>query len=195
MENKHTQDDLKMLQALPLNVKIRKTQLRIQEWYEKFDGQVYVSRSGGKDSDVLGDIVKKLYPDVPHVFVNTGLEHDSVRKHGELVSDEVIRPVMRFDDVILKYGYPIISKEVSEAVYGARRGWKSMTNKFDRKEFGTMKYKFLLDAPFNMAHMCCNVMKKKPCKNYEHETMNKPIIGTMADESVLRKSEWIKKWM
>ena len=102
VENKHTQDDLRMLQALPLDIKIRKTQLRIQEWYEQFGGQVYVSRSGGKDSDVLGDIVKKMYPDVPHVFVNTGLEYDSVRKHGELIADEVIKPEMRFDDVILK---------------------------------------------------------------------------------------------
>ena len=50
MENKHTQDELKILQSLPLDVKIKKTQIRIQEWYEQF-GQVYVSRSG-KDSDV-----------------------------------------------------------------------------------------------------------------------------------------------
>ncbi|HKM01983.1 MAG TPA: phosphoadenosine phosphosulfate reductase family protein [Sedimentibacter sp.] len=192
MENKHTQYDLKQMQSLSLESKIRMTQQRIRQWYDEFDGMVYVSRSGGKDSDVLGHIVKEMYPDVPHVFINTGLEHDSVMKHGICVSDEVIRPIMRFDDVILKYGYPIISKEVSEAVYGARRGWKSMADKFDRKEFGTIKYKFLLDAPFNMSHMCCNVMKKKPCKNYEHETTNKPIIGTMADESMLRKSEWIK---
>jgi 3'-phosphoadenosine 5'-phosphosulfate sulfotransferase (PAPS reductase)/FAD synthetase len=68
MENKHTQDDLKMLQALPLDVKIRKTELRIQELYEKFDGQVYVSRSGGKDSDVLGDIVKN-YILMYHTFL------------------------------------------------------------------------------------------------------------------------------
>ena len=68
-----TNEELKMLQALPLDIKIKKTELRIKEWYEEFDGQVYVSRSGGKDSDVLGDIVKRLYPDVPHVFVNTGL--------------------------------------------------------------------------------------------------------------------------
>src|SRR5574344_1271553 len=161
MENKHTQDDLKMLQALPLDVKIRKTQLRIQEWYEKFDGQVYVSRSGGKDSDVLGDIVKKLYPDVPHIFVNTGLEFDSVRKHGELIADEVIRPEMRFDDVIIKYGYPIISKNVSKRVSDARKNensyaFKMFNGTYKRSDGGKSlycveKYKFLLDAPFRIS--------------------------------------------
>ena len=48
-----TRDDLKMLQALPLDLKIRKTQQRIREWvsYYGVDG-VYVSFSGGKDSTV-----------------------------------------------------------------------------------------------------------------------------------------------
>src|SRR5574344_1631947 len=125
MENKHTQYDLAQMQSLPLSAKIRMTEQRIKAWYEYFDGQVYVSRSGGKDSDVLGDIVKRLYPDVPHIFVNTGLEHDSVMKHGIDVADEVIRPEMRFDDVIIKYGYPIISKEVSECIAQARIGIKN----------------------------------------------------------------------
>lgn len=81
---------------------------------------MYVARSGGKDSDVLGDIVKKLYPDVPHVFVNTGLEFDSVRIHGTEVSDVVLRPQMSFVQVITKYGYPIISKQVAHSVRIAR---------------------------------------------------------------------------
>ena len=42
--------------------------------------KIAVGVSGGKDSQVLAHIVKKLYPDVPCVFVNTGLEYDSVRK-------------------------------------------------------------------------------------------------------------------
>ena len=54
MENKHTQYDLAQMQSLPLSAKIRMTEQRIKAWYEYFDGQVYVSRSGGKDSDVLG---------------------------------------------------------------------------------------------------------------------------------------------
>lgn len=71
-----TREELKMLQALPLDVKIRKTQQRIREWVEHYgeDG-VYVSFSGGKDSTVLLDIVRKMYPEIEAVFVNTGLEY------------------------------------------------------------------------------------------------------------------------
>jgi len=199
---------LQQLQALPLEVKIRKTEERIKEWYEHFDGQVYVSRSGGKDSDVLGRIVKRLYPDVPHVFVNTGLEHDSVRKHGELISDEVVRPEMRFDDVIVKYGYPIISKEVSQTISECQirkvKGIELASYRMNKlngecldkdgnlSQYNIPQWKFLLDAPFKISHKCCDVMKKKPAKQYEKSTHNFAIIGTMAVESRLRKTKWIK---
>ena len=71
------------MQRYPLEIKIRLTQDRIRGFYNEFGGNVYVSRSGGKDSDVLGHIVKGMYPDVPHVFVDTGLEWTSVQKHGD----------------------------------------------------------------------------------------------------------------
>ena len=49
---------LQQMRALPLEAKIVKTQLRIREWYEHWDGNVYVSFSGGKDcssTHVSGD--------------------------------------------------------------------------------------------------------------------------------------------
>ena len=116
MENKHQSYDLAQMQSLPLDAKIRMTERRIRDWYEAFDGKVYVSVSGGKDSQVLAHIVKNLYPDVPCVFVNTGLEYDSVRLKGIELSDEVLRPEMNFVQVVTKYGYPVISKTVSHIV-------------------------------------------------------------------------------
>ena len=71
---------LKQRQNLPLNLKIELTKRRIREFYEYFDGQVYVSFSGGKDSTVLLDIVRSLYPNVLAVFVDTGLEYPEVRQ-------------------------------------------------------------------------------------------------------------------
>ena len=64
---------LKQMQELPLEVKILKTQQRIREWYEKFEGKVYVSFSGGKDSTVLLDLARSVYRDIPSVFIDTGL--------------------------------------------------------------------------------------------------------------------------
>lgn len=81
-ENKHTNYDLAQMQSLPLSAKIRMTEQRIRDWYDYWDGKVYVSISGGKDSQVLAHIVKDMYPDVPLVFVNTGLEFDSIRLKG-----------------------------------------------------------------------------------------------------------------
>lgn len=46
-DSKHTVGDLRQLQALPLRLKIPLTQQRIRDWYEHWDGQVYVSFSGG----------------------------------------------------------------------------------------------------------------------------------------------------
>ena len=69
----HTREDLKAMQALDLEDKVTIAQIRIREWYEHWNGQVYVSFSGGKDSTVLLHLVRQLYPDVPAVYGDTGL--------------------------------------------------------------------------------------------------------------------------
>jgi len=66
------------MQALPMIAKVRMSQQRIREWYDYFDGNVFISFSGGKDSTVLTHIVHEWYPDVPLVFCNTGLEYPEV---------------------------------------------------------------------------------------------------------------------
>lgn len=63
---------LKQLQKLPLDVKIAKSKQRIKEWYEYFNGNVYIAFSGGKDSSVLLDLVRSIYPNVKAVFADIG---------------------------------------------------------------------------------------------------------------------------
>ena len=198
---------LQQLQGLPLEAKIKKTQLRIKEWYEYYDGNVYVARSGGKDSDVLGHIVNNIYPDIPNIFINTGLEYDAVREHGIEVSTKTIFPSMSFVQVLKNYGYPVISKEVAKTVCEARtsKGTGKYTyslkklegTAIDKKtgklsQYNIPQYKYLLDAPFRISHKCCDAMKKNPAIKYENETGNHPFIGTMASESRLRKEKWLK---
>lgn len=80
-----------------------------------------MSFSGGKDSTVLAHLVHEYYPDVPLVFSNTGLEYPEIQAFAKKMGAEFIRPKMSFSDVISKYGYPIISKETSDAICSARK--------------------------------------------------------------------------
>lgn len=107
-----TKDDLKLLQALPLEIKIGKTKNRIREWVNAYgtDG-VFVSFSGGKDSTVLLHIVRELYSNVEAVFVNTGLEYPEIQQFVKTFDNvTILRPKMRFDEVVKECGYPIIGK-------------------------------------------------------------------------------------
>lgn len=118
----HDAERLAELQALPLERKIQITQTRIIEWYQRYNGKVCVSFSGGKDSTVLLHIARQIYPDIPAVFSNTGLEYPEIQRFVKSVNNvDIVTPSMRFDQVISTYGYPLISKEVAEAIYYARR--------------------------------------------------------------------------
>lgn len=123
--NKHAAHDLMQMQSLPLEAKIIMTQQRIRQWYEHWDGMVSVSFSGGKDSTVLKHIVDGMYDDVPSLFVNTGLEYPEIQKFAMSQSNVItVRPEMRFDQVIKKYGYPVVSKETARAVQYAKKSSK-----------------------------------------------------------------------
>lgn len=246
-----TSDELRMLQALPLDLKVRRTEQRIREWVDYWGkDHVCVSFSGGKDSTVLLHIVRKMHGDeIPAVFVNTGLEYPEIQRHVRSFPNVVIlHPEMNFRDVIVKYGYPVISKEVSKCIEATRawcsknihverererqsrnetrrselsrcldlartaavnqeRGTGDLQEMFgvgfakpklnrknipDKSRFSCEKYVPLLDADFLISDKCCAVMKKTPLHDYQKETGRMPFVGTMADESLLRKSQWLK---
>ena len=261
--NKHTISDLYQMQSLPLSAKIRMTEYRIREWveYYGYDG-VYISFSGGKDSTVLLDIARKMYPKIGAVYVDTGLEYPEVREFVKQYENvEIIRPKMNFRQIIIKYGYPMIGKEVAGCVYGARRYveklmereksaksggsvanhsymadlvgidrrddrenelYKSLIRgeipstdikapvrylilhgKYPHKENGVEtseyskmynkeRYKFFLEAPFEISNHCCSIMKKAPMHNYAKKTGKMPMTAQMASESRLRTTNWLK---
>ena len=100
---------LRQFQALPFEIKVEKSKLRIREWYDHFDGNVFVSCSGGKDSTALLHLVRSLYPEVPAVFVDTGLEFPEIREFVKTLPNvEWLKPDISFRLVIEKHGYPVI---------------------------------------------------------------------------------------
>jgi 3'-phosphoadenosine 5'-phosphosulfate sulfotransferase (PAPS reductase)/FAD synthetase len=214
-----TKDDLKYFQAMPLALKIKFSFQRMREWTREFGGNgVYVSFSGGKDSTVLADLYAQFCKEWGYemwlVFVNTGLEYPEIQKfvkwyaqhlrdkYGITVHLEILRPKMRFDEVIKKYGYPLISKEVSQKIYDYRKnpeGWTKQRFDSDSeyvKRYGTRydlsKWKPLRDSNIPVSHYCCKVMKKDPLKTYEKNNDKIPIIATLAEESALRATEWYR---
>ena len=257
MGNKHTMNDLYQMQSLTLSAKIRMTARRINEWVNEFgeDG-VYLSFSGGKDSTVLGHIIREVcgYKNIPFVFVDVPTQYPELKEFTQTFDNLVIlKPKISFAQVCEQYGFPMISKVVSNCVSGARKyvkyldsqksnnailtdrqfhmlamsdplGIEMRINKKNEQnknlqigvipsgseyrlrrlngelkdskgnysQFNQEKYKFFLDAPFEISDLCCDIMKKKPVHDYEKKTGRKPIIATMASESVIRTQKWLQ---
>lgn len=233
--NAFTKDDLKRFQAECLADKFQRTLAKVSEWYSRWNYAVYVSFSGGKDSTVLADICAKWCKiiGVPLylVFVNTGLEYPEIQKfvkeyaqylrdrYGIEVVLDILRPKMRFDEVVKTYGYPIISKEVSNTVRLAKSNIKekkyshrlcklgispseygglydsgkhNYAEALKNSKFTQHKWRPLIDTSFDCSEVCCFIMKKYPLKEYGDRTGRKPIIATMAQESMNRENAWLK---
>ncbi len=122
---------MKDLQSYPLDMKISLCRQRLREFIREND--VYFSFSGGKDSEVLVHIgailLKELgYKDMHVVYINAGLDYLSVRKFvrefctyiEQSIGIEVVlherTPETSFYQVLRTDGYPLISKEVSQAI-------------------------------------------------------------------------------
>lgn len=217
---RHQPWELKQMQALSLESKKRMSERRIDGWFEEFGDDVYLSYSGGKDSTVCLELVARYCASCGHnlhvAFCDTGLEYPEIREFAEYNTNRVaerygidisfdrLRPDMNFRQVIIEYGYPIISKEISGYVYGARHSKDKKQNYINRlkglENNGTYseyrqrykKYAVLLQAPFEISNLCCKKMKKLPAERYEAETGRKPIVGTMAEESKQRLDAWCK---
>lgn len=208
--SERTKDDLKQLQLMPLDVKVLMTQTRIREWVREFgESGVYVSFSGGKDSTVLLDIVRKMFPDIEAVFVDTGLEYPEIRQFVKTFDNvTILRPDMRFDEVIKKYGYPMLSKEISECIDQGRKSLARKDGTYNYRllklqgvatdkngnlsKFNKAKYQPLLTADFLLSNWCCKIMKKRPVKSYEKSKSKMPLTAQMACKSALRAQWWVK---
>lgn len=199
--------ELRQMQSLPLEAKIIKSQARIREWHEHFDGQVYVSFSGGKDSTVLLHLVRQLYPEVPAVFVDTGLEYPEIRQFVKQAENVIwLKPKMPFAQVVERYGYPVIGKRVAQYIHEcqiqtARNAFTislrltgiNRSGKFCRFSKIPDRWQFLVKAPFRVGDYCCDVIKKHPMNSFQTETGRAPFIGMMASDSQNRELDYLQR--
>jgi hypothetical protein len=144
---KHDLETLNELKVMSLDDKVAVTQDRLLEFYEHYDGKVYVSFSGGKDSTVLLHIARQIIPDIKAAFSNTGLEYPEIQQFVKTFDNvDILRPKMNFHQVLTEYGYPLISKEVAEAIHYARRNGGGTTKKRKQRELLGQRHQ-KADAP------------------------------------------------
>ena len=177
MENKHTMSDLYQMQSLPLSAKIRMTARRINEWVNEFgeDG-VYLSFSAGKDSTVLGHIIREVcgYKNIPFVFVDVPTQYPELKQFAMTFDNLVIlKPKISFAEVCEKYGFPLISKVVSNCVSGARKYVKYLDS---QKSNNTI----LTDRQTDSS-VC--LLYGRPARNRQENKQTKRAVQEFADGS------------
>lgn len=211
----------KRLLSLPLEDKLTYTCANISDWDMFTNGNWYISFSGGKDSTVplyIAAAMLNRMPVQPHplrvLFCDTGLEYPEIRKFvpwylGWLeekfprITIEYTRkrPEKKYLDVVREYGYPVISKEVAQIIKGARDGTPvfiakingEYEEKYGKEDFlKSVKYKFLLDAPFLISEQCCKKTKKEPSDLHSIQIKCSFMTAVMATEGRRRMSTWLK---
>jgi len=191
-------------QSEPLEKKIERSLTRIKQFHDKLDGKTYVSYSGGKDSTVLLDLVRTLYPDTPAVFFDTGVEFPEIRDMIKKTDNvDTVHPEKTFKHIITEYGYPIISKQIALQIETVRRnpdlpiakyyltGYKK-NGEYNPRGMIPACWRFLLDAPFKISPKCCNHLKKYPVKRYMKKSGQKPFIGNMVEDSRQRRGAFLR---
>lgn len=201
-----TNKELRERQSWTLSQKVQHSMDVISQFVERMGGvdKVYVSFSGGKDSTVLLDIARRLYPDILAVFCMTGNEYPDIcrfvrekKNRGENV--HIIRPKLKPQEVWERYGFPLVSKVASENIHAIRTNSNSVKAK---KALGIInpdsmfvfseRWRFLIHEPYECSNRCCDVLKKNPAHKFQKDTGRSPILGVMASESLLREKSYIR---
>lgn len=200
-----TLDELKERQSWPLRQKIDHALYTIETFITRTEGKCYVAFSGGKDSTVLLDLVRIIDKSVPAIFVNTGNEWPEVLSFVRGLKEKdpniiELHPSMTPREVWAKYGFPLASKAQAEYVHRLRTSPETAQKYILRSaskgwSFGQVakRWEYLINEPYATSHLCCKALKKDPAHKYAKETGRYPILGTMASESDLRRTEYIRR--
>ena len=194
-------EELKEKQSWDLEKKIEYAKMKIEEFVNVLGGEdkCFISFSGGKDSTVLLHLVRSVYPNMEAVFFNTGLEFPEVIEFVKTIDNVTwLTPKKRVNEVWKNYGVPAVSKEVSSYIHDVRNSTEKMVEKrlnYRNSYSLPKKWIHLTDeefTPYPISNKCCQYFKKDLSHNFVKETGKSAIVGTMAEESQLRKNSWIR---
>ena len=145
-----------------------------------------------------------MFPNVPAVFSDTGLEYPEIKRYmPDFAKDkEVIRvrPKMTHRDVIEQHGFALLSKKWSKAIRVVKENKPEQANVIRLHTEGINRngkpvkgwtipkqHQHLITDGVKVSEKCCDILKKEPFKAYEKETGFKPFSGSMAAEGGNRK--------
>lgn len=197
---------LKTLRHMNLDSKIIQTKYLIKQAVNEFGIEhVYISYSGGKDSTVLSHIAKSMYPNILHLFANTTNEYPETIEHIRWEKEEngtniiTVIPidahgeVWTFKKVVERYGYPMYSKRVSNAIrtYQHALSERTKNNAQEYIDRNFKKYDKYKELP--ISDKCCDKLKKEPLRKKAKELgLECAILGILASESYQREKDWLE---
>ncbi len=161
---------LKHLWNLPLDKKIQIAEDVIKTLF-RTSNNLAVAFSGGKDSLVVLHMVRQYNPNIPVVFINTGVEFPEtvnyvyeIAKKWNLNFFEV-KPKVNFWKLCDEKGLPV-----------AGRGNTTFMRKLS------------IEANVKLSNACCQLMKEKPAKKfYEENNIEGVMVGCRVSESIMRR--------
>lgn len=218
-EQKSKANAFMIKQQLPYQQKIILAKKRAWEFYEKLDGNCFIS-VGGLDSITLLLFLRSIGINVPAISVSS-LEDKSIQEIHKLLGVTPVKPYKTKVEVIKDCGYPIISKEKASKIQllqnpteknktvrhaiitgecgkqgGYRKGTKmKLPQRWLDLFAGPENDKYGTNyktAPFKVSNDCCYYMKEKPCDDYAKQTDCHPYLGLMASEGGQREKALIK---
>lgn len=137
----------------------------------KATDNVAVAFSGGRDSLVALDIVRKIKPDIPVMMVNTGIEFPETIKYvRQLAKDWNLnfyerKPKIDFWELTEERGIPVAGR-------GNTTFMRDLSEKADVK----------------LSNSCCRRMKETPARQFYREKQIEGVVtGLRVSESLMRK--------
>ena len=158
-----------------LEMHVEDALFRINRDYEKCNGNIVLSFSGGKDSTIIAKLIELSNLPIKLVFSNTGVELDATLDFVKKFECDWIKPSKSMSQVVKEYGTPCLSKEKSDRLGIYHRNIDdplkySAVNKLIYGTFGRLANKHMHflhpDLEFKPSAYCCTILKKKPFEEY-----------------------------
>ena len=216
-EKKRKRAQMKAMQALPYEVKVRRAEMRAREFVEKLDDmglEAHIS-VGGLDSIVLLLFLRRIGINVPAISVSS-LEDKSIQRIHKDLGVIRLTPGKSKVQILQEQGFPVISKKIAgridtlqhpteknktvrHAIITGECGAQGHYAKNSRMKLPQKWLNLFAGyenenegvkyqvAPFLVSNKCCLYMKEQPCDRWAKEHKSRPFLGLMASEGGQRE--------